>query len=94
MNQRDLLDHVAMRLPGFIPTGEAERLSGGLLNEVWRVRGQPKSPPRSLVAKHAPPHIASQPEVPLDPGHIAFEARALDALAGPRGHPSSGPSHA
>lgn len=81
MTERDVLDHAAARLPGFAPTGGAERLPGGLLNEVWRVAGQPGSEPRSVIAKHAPPHIASQPEVPLDPERIAFEAQALEAFA-------------
>ncbi|PSQ98503.1 MAG: phosphotransferase [Bacteroidetes bacterium QS_9_68_14] len=81
MTERDLLDRATARLPDFAPTGETMRLPGGLLNEVWRVNGRAQSTPSSLVAKHAPPHIASQPEVPLDPERVAFEARALRAFA-------------
>ena len=81
MNARDVLGHVEEHLPHFAPADAPERLGGGLLNEVWRVPGQRGSRPRSVIAKHAPPHIASRPEVPLDSERIAFEALALGAFA-------------
>lgn len=77
MNAADALFHVERRLPGFRPRPAAEPLSGGLLNETFRVRGDGGS----VVVKHAPPYIASLPDVPLDPSRIAFEARALADLA-------------
>jgi Phosphotransferase enzyme family len=72
--------HLDLRLPGFTPAGPPVPLSGGILNVVWRVPGSP----RGVIVKHAPPHVAAKPEIPLDPGRLAFEARALEAL-GPRG---------
>lgn len=60
---------------GFRPVGPALRLAGGFLNQVWRVPGVG-------VVKHAPPFVASQPDLPLDPARSGFEARALRALDG------------
>ncbi|MEZ4700979.1 MAG: phosphotransferase [Rhodothermales bacterium] len=60
-------------------TGAPARLAGGLMNEVWRVPGRP-----SVIVKHAPPHIASAPEIPLDPHRIEIEGRCLELL-GPGG---------
>lgn len=69
--------HLAHRLPELGPTGDPAPLAGGLLNHVWRVQvGE-----GSVVVKHAPPHIATAPDVPLDPSRIAFEARALADLS-------------
>lgn len=73
--------------------GGAVALPGGLLNHVWRV--QTATGP--VVVKYAPPHVASNPEIALDPSRINFEARALalfdvehgplQALAGPHARP-------
>jgi len=68
--------HTAVQLPGFRPRGKPTRMSGGSLNEVWRVPGEG----RTVIVKYAPPHVATQPGIPLDPGRILFEARALRAL--------------
>jgi len=57
-------------------TGPVEPLSGGALNQVCRVRGAE----RSVVFKHAPPHVASRPDLPLDESRLAFEAAALRAF--------------
>ncbi|MGF1451149.1 MAG: phosphotransferase [Opitutales bacterium] len=53
-----------------------ERLTGGSLNDVYRIRNSA----RSMVVKHAPPYVAANPEIPLSPGRLAFEVRALSAL--------------
>jgi len=53
-----------------------EPLSGGALNQVCRVRGEE----RSVIFKHAPPHIASRPDLPLDDSRLTFEAAALRAF--------------
>jgi 5-methylthioribose kinase len=66
-------------LPEFEPT-TVERLAGGHLNQVFRVRNQE----RSVVVKHAPPFAAQYPEMPLSPRRSDFEARALLAF-GPSG---------
>lgn len=77
MRAGDIAAHLFRRLPELGPAGPPEPLAGGLLNHLWRV------PLRSgtVVVKYAPPYLASAPEVPLDPGRITFEARALAALS-------------
>lgn len=77
MTSDEIAAHAERRVPGFVAAGAPEPLSGGLLNEVWRIEGTP----RALIVKHAPPFIASAPEVPLASERIAFEARALFDLA-------------
>jgi 5-methylthioribose kinase len=57
--------------------GPWERL-GGLVNVVHRVGAEPLG---SVIVKHAPPHVASAPEIPLSPARLAFEHSALCALA-------------
>lgn len=61
------------------PTSGATRLPGGLLNHVHRVG---LTGGGHVVVKHAPPHVASAPHIPLDPGRSRVEARALRHLAG------------
>ena len=51
-------------------------LEGGLLNHVWRV---PTSS-GSVIVKHAPPYIATQPEIALPCERAYFEAQALETL--------------
>ncbi len=64
-------------LLGFKPTGALQPLQGGNLNHVWRLPGKEQS----IIIKWAPPHIAANPEVPLSPRRLTFEARALDLFA-------------
>lgn len=66
--------HVA----GFRAKGDPVPLSGGNLNYIWRVTGTPYN----VIVKHAPPYIAGQPELPLDPQRIHFEAKALQQFSG------------
>ena len=80
MTDDEVLPYLRDRLPAFSPTGTPERLPEGNLNRVWRVAGEG----RSVVVKHAPPHIAVNPEVPLDPLRLHVEAECLRAL-GPEG---------
>lgn len=72
----DVLPYVRERLPSFSPTGKPVRLPGGNLNRVWRVPGAE----RSVIVKHAPPYVAANPDVPLDPSRLLIEARCLKAL--------------
>jgi len=72
-----LLDYVAQALPRFRPEGLPRPLSGGNLNHVWRLAGQPKP----LVIKQAPPYVAKQPDIALDPSRLLIEAAALQTLA-------------
>ncbi len=76
MTGADVLDHLRTRLPDFTPTGAPVRLPEGNLNIVWRVPGHPAS----IIAKWAPPYIAANPDVPLDPSRLEFEARSLQVL--------------
>lgn len=58
---------------GFLANRPPQALSGGQLNHVFRVvtaRGP-------VVLKHAPPHVAALPEVPLDPVRIRHERLGL-----------------
>ncbi|MCB9669611.1 MAG: phosphotransferase [Alphaproteobacteria bacterium] len=72
MTPEDAL-HAAREL-GF-PATDARVLSGGALNHVFRVTGE-----GTAILKHAPPHVAAVPEVPLDPSRSGFERTALQAL--------------
>lgn len=62
-------------VPEFIFSGEIDRLHGGNINRVWRAKGE-----TNVIIKHAPPHIAINPDVPLSDSRIDFEARALKAI--------------
>lgn len=73
----DVLRYVHARLPDFEALGDPVRLPEGNLNFVWRVPGRP----HAVIVKSAPPYIAANPDVPLDPSRLVFEARCLQALA-------------
>lgn len=77
LTESDLISAINELLPSFNPTGNIERLSGGNINHVWRVH----SKKRSLIAKYAPPYIASNPDIPLGSKRIEFEAKAMKLLA-------------
>ena len=76
MTDDELLPHLRARLPDFAPAGPPVRLPGGNLNVVWRVPGEDAS----VIVKYAPPHLAADPSVPLDPSRLLIEARCLNAL--------------
>lgn len=63
--------------------GPFEPLHGGLINCVWRVRGQSGSASPTAVLKWAPDHVAAVPELPLGAERVLFEARALAAFEDP-----------
>ena len=77
MDEQQALAHVRRRL-GARPRS-AERLSGGLLNDVFRVTLAPGE--GSVIVKHAPPHVAAAPEIALSSERLRFEARAIGALS-------------
>jgi aminoglycoside phosphotransferase (APT) family kinase protein len=89
MTDDEVLPHLRERLPDFSARGAPSRLPGGHLNKVWRVPGTDAS----LIVKHAPPHIADDPSVPLDPSRLLIEARCLNALD-PKGALAEVPSAA
>jgi 5-methylthioribose kinase len=75
MIETNTIYHIINRhLPRFRPTGELKLQRGGNLNNVWRIEGTKSN----LIIKWAPPYIAANPEVPLNPQRIHFEARALE----------------
>ncbi|MEL6133718.1 MAG: phosphotransferase [Bacteroidota bacterium] len=77
MNQQVLHIHFQKRALGFQVTGQPLALEGGLLNHVWRV----PTNQGSVIVKHAPPYIATQPEIALPCERAHFEAKALETLA-------------
>src|SRR6056297_3711709 len=77
MTTGELLSVIEVLLPEFKAKGTVEQLSGGNINNVWRVDGYPDS----LIAKHAPPHIATNPDVPLSKERLSFEAKALSLFS-------------
>ena len=62
------------QIPGFQFDGSIVSIDGGLLNHVFRLSGEPDS----IIAKYAPPYVATNHEIPLDPERQTFEARALN----------------
>lgn len=72
-SDKQITDFIQQSRPRFEQDGEPKLLSGGNLNYVWQVPGKSES----LIVKHAPPHIASSPDIPLNPNRLEFEARAL-----------------
>jgi len=62
---------------GFVPDQAPTRLSGGNLNWVFRVRAEDAS----AILKVAPPHVATNPAIPLDPARSRQEGRGLRRAA-------------
>lgn len=73
ITDREIIDTLERGLPGFHPQGPLKALEGGNLNHICRLQGEE----RSVIVKVALPHIATNPEVPLSPKRIQFEANAL-----------------
>lgn len=71
---------ISRLLPEYEITGQPVALKGGNLNFIWRIPAKP----HNVIVKKAPPYIASQPDIPLDPERILFEGWAL-ALFGSGG---------
>lgn len=73
LEKEEIYSLINKNLPDFEPVNELQKLKGGNLNHVWRLEGKE----RSLIIKHAPPYIASNPDVPLSSKRIHYEAHAL-----------------
>lgn len=56
-----VLERTIKNIPDFHTQSKPVRLSGGLLNYVWRIQGESNSLFPSLIAKCTPPFIASNP---------------------------------
>lgn len=76
-----ILKNMLATIPDFKMEGKPISLSGGLLNYVWRIQGQADSVPDTLIAKWAPPFVASSPNVQLDQNRIFIEAIAMTAFS-------------
>lgn len=76
-----ILEKLLTSIPEFKMDGKPKSLSGGLLNYVWRIQGKSGSSPDTLIAKWAPPFVASSPNVQLDPNRIFIEAKAMTAFS-------------
>lgn len=76
LSDDEILSYAAGHIEGFEPDGRPVKLSGGNLNYVWRLSGKK----RNIILKLAPPYIASNPDMPLHPSRIHFEANALTYL--------------
>jgi hypothetical protein len=70
----DVRAFLRQHLDGLSPLAPPERLDEGLSNVVWRVPADPDS----VIVKYAPPHVAADPEIPLDSSRLTFESRALE----------------
>ena len=77
VSETTVAERVEAAYPAFTATGVPTRMPGGNLNKVWRVPGMPTS----VIAKYAPPYIASAPDVPLDPERLHVAARCLQLFA-------------
>lgn len=67
-------------LQDFACSGTPQKLSGGLLNYVFRALGSPAP----VIVKRAPPYVASAPHIPLSSARARFEADALGYLQSAR----------
>jgi hypothetical protein len=77
LTQDAIAARAAQCAPGLGLRGPWQRL-GGLVNVVHRAGARAAA---SVIVKHAPPHLASAPAIPLSPARLGFEHAALRALA-------------
>lgn len=73
LSQKKLKEILDQAFPDEVFLSDPQWIEGGTVNEVWRVEGKN----RSYIVKHAPDHIASAPDVPLDPHRLVIEAEML-----------------
>lgn len=76
VSRAEIVRWLAHHAPDWTNPLHLERLTGGLLNDVWRV----KFASRSAIWKYAPPFVASAPDIPLTSIRIFFEVQALQKL--------------
>jgi 5-methylthioribose kinase len=76
-DRKELVAFARKYVPGLTESSPLEQLRGGNLNFVWRVRS---ASGKSFIIKHAPPYIASMPEIAFDNSRIVFEASILKAF--------------
>ena len=76
-DRKELIAFARKYAPGVTDSSPLEELKGGRLNFVWRVR---TTSGKSFIIKHAPPYMASVPEIAFDTSRIDFEANILKAF--------------
>lgn len=76
ISKDDILAFATRHIPDYTFDGSVIPVQGGLINEVWRLQAVPAP----IIIKHAPPYIASAPDIPLKPARIIFEGRCLKLL--------------
>ena len=76
-NRKELVAFAHEYDSGVTDRSPVKELPGGSLNYVWRI--QSKSG-KSFIIKHAPPYIASVPDIAFDNSRIEFEANILKAF--------------
>ena len=72
MKESEILGALNDRLDG--GWTELETLHGGFVNLVWRLHGGNEK----AVVKHAPPYVASLPDIPLSPTRLRFKGLCLN----------------
>lgn len=74
----EAMEEIYLRaFPGSRFVTQPEPLTGGYINEVWRLFG----PNGTCILKHAPYHVSAVPDLALDPGRIGIEAHLLAMFA-------------
>ena len=76
-DRKELVAFARKFVSGIIDSAAMEELEGGSLNFVWRIQSASGN---SFIIKHAPPYIASVPEIAFDSSRIVFEAAILKAF--------------
>ena len=77
ISDQQIHEIIADQLPNFTANSALIPLGGGNLNHLWRVKGKSQN----IIIKWAPPHIATNPDVPLSPERIHFEAQSLELFS-------------
>jgi 5-methylthioribose kinase len=76
-DRKTLVTFAGKFVSGVTDSSPLEELRGGNLNFVWRIQS---TSGKSFIIKHAPPHIATVPEIAFDDSRIVFEANVLKAF--------------
>jgi len=76
-NRKELVAFARKYAPDVTDSSPLEELKGGRLNFVWRIQS---TSGKSFIIKHAPPYIASKPDIAFDNSRIEFEANILRAF--------------
>jgi len=76
-DRKDLVVFAQKYVAGIVDSSPLEEIRGGRLNFVWRIQS---TTGKSFIIKHAPPYVASVPDIAFDNSRIVFEANILKAF--------------